>query len=221
MTPENTLTPVTIPPDYDTDHRVLLGLDERVWAGALLSLQVGALVFSIPGAGPVSVLVAAALGATFIDALSYVMHRWLDNTTTSGPAARIAFEFQVHHVRTGDVVKRGWLRNNSLELGLYITAPMSVLSLFLPTGGLTAMFFAFSGVWGTLIPTVHAWSHQQKKHHVIVRWLQRARIILAPTEHRKHHHGPDCHFRSYALLNGWTNGPLDLILAGRPKGGNP
>jgi hypothetical protein len=47
----------------------------------------------------------------------------------------------------------------------------------------------------------------------LVRWLQRLHLIVGSRAHRRHHCAPyDSHF---AVINGWSNTPLDRLRAPR------
>lgn len=208
-----------IPAGYRADYQRPAGVDERIWAGLLCT---GLLVSYFRGLSHATIL-AGVLGtlaaAIWIDALSYFVHRALDNHEFAGHAvlSRLAAEFQVHHARPGDVVKRGYLRNNTMELCFYIAIPQGLPAAFCDLGSAAQVFFLASAVWASFVPTIHAWSHHPRNPNRAVALLQRLRVILSPATHSEHHRGLESEFRSYALLNGWTNGVLNRYFAGAPS----
>ncbi len=205
-----------IPAGYDSGYNKPAGIDERIWSALLVT---GFLIAFLRGAQESSVpsgVVATLLAAVTIDSLSYGMHNLLDNYqfVNFPTLRRIATEFQVHHVRPGDVVKRGYLRNNTYELCFYIGLPLALPALFFERGSFLNVFFLAAGAWTSFIPTVHAWAHQPRHPNRAVTALQKTGLILSPAQHSRHHRGLESEFRSYSLLNGWTNSFFDRFFAG-------
>ena len=204
--------------DYDPAPNLYLGVDERLWAALLLSAHVAVTGWAMAASRPLVACLAIAAAGAWVDAISYFVHDAIDNHAFRGVPVleRVAFEFQMHHRRPGDVVRRGALRNNTVELSLYLATPMAALAVFFPRGSFLGLVFLVSGIYGTLIPTLHAWSHHARHPSAIVRALQRAWLIMPPKAHLRHHVGPGCEFRSYSLVNGWTNRVLDVWFSGPP-----
>ncbi len=205
-----------IPPGYNPDYNHPIGVDERLWSALLVGAFLGSFAWGALGSSLFTLSAMTALAALYIDSLSYGMHNILDNYRFASfpPLRRIATEFQVHHVRPGDVVKRGYLRNNTYELCFYVGLPLALPALFFERGTALNIFFLASGVWTSFIPTVHAWAHQPRHPNRLVAALQKSGLILSPGRHSRHHRGLESEFRAYSLLNGWTNSFLDLFFAG-------
>ena len=55
---------------------------------------------------------------------------------------------------------------------------------------------------------VHKWAHMPKPPR-IARYLQRAHLVLTPTDHRHHHTHPFIH--SYCITTGWMNPILNRL----------
>jgi ubiquitin-conjugating enzyme E2 variant len=55
---------------------------------------------------------------------------------------------------------------------------------------------------------LHQWSHSPAPPRV-VRWLQRARLVLSRSHHAWHHRRP--HTTDYCITGGWLNPALDAI----------
>jgi Lipid desaturase domain len=69
------------------------------------------------------------------------------------------------------------------------------------------IFFAALGIAVCFGQMPHYWAHHKVRHPV--RFLQRARIILPPRHHARHHSG---HFdQNYCVLSGWNNFWLNWI----------
>jgi plasmanylethanolamine desaturase len=155
-------------------------------------------------------------GFTAADVVSGVVHWFCDRY--SHPRARLIgpiliAPFREHHRDPAALARHGLLEcngNNCLA-----ATPLLVLawwSLAPPTGrdALTALQTGVaSGLALTLCASnqVHAWAHAPNPPR-LVRALQRAQVLLAPEHHAVHHRGG----RAYAVVCGWSNAWLDVVL---------
>lgn len=115
--------------DYTKDFNRPFGIDERLLS-IVTVFAIAAFVLSTLHAHSVPLIAAELLAAAFVmDALSYLIHYTLDNNTFKGkgPFEKFAYEFQIHHHFPGDVINRGWMRNNTFELSIYFSIPMCLL----------------------------------------------------------------------------------------------
>jgi hypothetical protein len=171
----------------------------------LLVLLVGRLAPAVGLAWwlPFVVLAAGAVA----DLLSGVVH-WTADTwgRESWPVVgpRVLRPFRVHHVNPEDMLGRGFLDLNG-DVAL-LTLPILAAAWLMPAGtgaGLVAAsFFTAWAAWALPTNQVHQWAHMPRPPRV-VRWLQRARVILPPATHRVHHASP--YATHYCIATGWNN----------------
>ena len=150
------------------------------------------------------VFLAAGVAA---DLMSGVVH-WAADTwgheswPVIGP--RVLRPFRVHHLNPHDMLARGFLDLNG-DVAL-ITLPLLAMAWLMPTGSraglVAATFFAAWAVWALPTNQVHQWAHMSRPPR-LVRWLQRARVILPPAAHRVHHASP--YATHYCIVTGWNN----------------
>ena len=67
------------------------------------------------------------------------------------------------------------------------------------------MCCCFATVFVAFTSQIHKWAHTAEPPRV-VQLLQRARLILSPDHHDRHHAPP--YARNYCITVGWMNGPL-------------
>lgn len=161
-----------------------------------------------------------ALAATWlvVDAVSYLIHYAFDTWDFAWNAQLelIASDFKSHHEDYQRIVRNGPLKNGTIWLSLYLVLPELLLSLCFERGGFWSVFWAGQAFTSALVPDVHRWSHMKAPR--IVRLLQRARVLISPTLHSRHHPGTNGdHRNDWALFNGWTNPVLNLLFAGSPS----
>lgn len=170
---------------------------------------------------PVHSVVAVVMGIYLADFVTGLLHLWADTIPLSAVSVRerslkewIAFGFHYHHANTAN-----WNENDIyfaaiLRAGLLFYVPVAgpavALSRYLPplaTLGLLAM-----GNFGLITQLSHAAAHgrwnSSPSINRLVRFLQRAGILLPPEMHRAHHTGFDGNF---AILTGWSTPLLNLI----------
>jgi hypothetical protein len=74
-------------------------------------------------------------------------------------------------------------------------------------------FWIACGVFAALTQVTHYYAHCRSEFpiiHRIVRGLQRARLIVHPASHSRHHREPFA--RDFCLLSGWNNSWLNGVL---------
>lgn len=181
-----------------------------LWVGAwylVLAAWAMLIIFStqpIPYAGWI------VLGAFLLaDVGSYFFHYIIDHY---GDPARegLVQEFQKHHLTPQGIVEKPLCE--VLSPAARIVAPVMALLWPVAAGGYLPGWFVLGG--GTLgalwvfTQLFHRWSHMPEATGV-VRWLQRLGLVVRPMAHARHHRSPyDSHF---AVINGWSNWPLDNL----------
>jgi ubiquitin-conjugating enzyme E2 variant len=161
------------------------------------------------------IAVGLLCGALFADLLTGFVH-WGCDTWGSGrgagfPASLIR-NFREHHREPEAMLRGDWLTVNG-EAAAAACAGLAILSVPALTRalearpGLYAAAFSLFSLAG-LANQLHAWAHAPQVTKV-VRWLQRAGLILSPERHARHHRG--AHLTGYCISLGWLNRPLDHI----------
>jgi ubiquitin-conjugating enzyme E2 variant len=114
--------------------------------------------------------------------------------------------FREHHRDPLEMTRHGFLEltGNSC-LGL---APALALGWWCAGGpSVDALVLSFSG--GVVLTNVlHKWAHAATAP-VVVRWLQRVRLVLAPAAHARHHRAG--HAGGYCVTSGWLNPLTDRL----------
>lgn len=164
------------------------------------------------------VLVAVALvaGVLACDLVAGSVHWACDRffseeTPVLGPA--LIAPFREHHSDPLAMTRRGFLDVNGanyfgvLPVVAYVTwrdalAPDDASALF---GHAFVLALAAAAM---VTNQFHKWAHTPKVPG-IVRWLQRAHLVLPPAVHARHHCG--AHRRSYCVTGGWLNPLLDRV----------
>jgi len=75
-------------------------------------------------------------------------------------------------------------------------------------------FFIALGIFVALTQVTHYYAHNRSRSRVIdavVRFAQRARLIVPPSAHARHHKPP--HSRDFCLLSGWNNIWLNEVIS--------
>lgn len=156
------------------------------------------------------VLVAAAVCA---DLLSGIVH-WTADTWGSETmpvlGRRFLRPFRVHHVNPDDFLRRDLVDCNGdvAMLNIPMLAGALLMPLTTPGGPIAAV--ALVGFCTASLPTnqVHQWAHMASPPR-LVRWLQRAGIILSHEDHARHHQKP--YVANYCIATGWCNRFLTAI----------
>jgi ubiquitin-conjugating enzyme E2 variant len=160
----------------------------------------------------VSVVAALPAGLLVADLVSAVVHWFGDtyfqiDTPVIGP---IVGPFRLHH-RDPEAFRRHSFsqrnRNNFLVALPLLGAASWLTPRAITTGhALAGLTLAVAAVVLASATQIHAWAHDPDAPRV-VRWLQRAGVLLSSERHAQHHRG--AHDGSYAIVNGWANGLVD------------
>lgn len=164
---------------------------------------------------------AALAGWALSDLVSGIAHWFCDtffdaDTPAIGPA--IIAPFRQHHDDPLAITRRPFLEVNRTN---YV-AVLPVLALVVwrgdpaPTGlaamGTTCVLFLAAGV--ALTNQFHQWAHAPRVPP-LVRWLQRAGLVLDPAHHARHHASGGC---AFCVTTGWWNPLMDAaVLRGRTR----
>jgi ubiquitin-conjugating enzyme E2 variant len=159
---------------------------------------------------------AAFVGMLFADFISGFVH-WMFDTWGSVDTpvvGRLAIRtFRHHHVDQKAITRHDFIETNGHNIALStICAVFGILWCDPAKPTLPGVFFGMSGafsiVFVSLTSQIHKWAHEDEPSRVI-RFLQRARIILSPSHHAVHHAAP--YNRNYCITIGWMNGPLRAV----------
>jgi sterol desaturase/sphingolipid hydroxylase (fatty acid hydroxylase superfamily) len=153
-------------------------------------------------------------GFVLADFLSGVAH-WAGDTVgderTPFLGKNFVMPFRMHHVDPKDITRHDFIETNGnssiasvpVMVGLWFITPREANWLhFLCITLAVAAFFVFC------TNQFHKWAHADAPPRV-VRWLQRAGIILSPEHHAIHHAAP--HDKYYCITVGWMNPLLTRI----------
>jgi ubiquitin-conjugating enzyme E2 variant len=159
---------------------------------------------------------AIPLGLLASDLVTGILH-WIpdtygsENTPVLGPS--VVKPFRLHHLYPRDICTHKLVETlgNSciiavpaLSLTLYLIWIMPE-SLWLAPAVICLCILAIGTV---LTNQFHKWAHQERPS-AIVRWLQRARLVLGPAHHERHHTEP--FNKHYCITNGWLNPVLNRV----------
>lgn len=197
--------------------------------GALALVAVHAVRFAhVSELSPWTAVLAVLLAIPAADFLSGFVH-WAGDTwgktTTRWIGPRFLVPFRYHHLHPHDMLNSPFVTTNgdsALVSCLFLGA---ALLIPLPAAGL-AVFVAGVGAWGLWTSQIHKWAHDPHPPRV-ARFLQRARLILRPDHHARHHHAPFA--GHYCITTGWCNPVLERLrfwkalegLVSRATGLNP
>lgn len=152
---------------------------------------------------PVAVLMLLAS-----DVLSGVVHWAFDrygdeSTPLVGP--NLVRTFREHHTDPLGITRHSFVEaNGGPAFGACV---VFALGLAVPPWAGAALFWF--GAFGLSTNVVHAWAHGDAPG--VIRWLQRAGVLLSPAHHALHHAAP--HDRAYCITTGWANPALDAVQA--------
>lgn len=181
---------------------------------AVAATRVVRVLIADPGAAWVLLpaLLAAVLAA---DLVSGVVHWVCDrffSETTPLVGRMLIHPFREHHRDPHAITRHGFFElcgNNALA----VLAPVLLLVWSGPpsprAGAIATHVFVVlfaSAVFAT--NQVHEWAHAERRPRA-VRVLQRARLVLSPEAHERHHR--DDFSRAYCVTTGWLNPMLDAL----------
>ena len=158
---------------------------------------------------------ALLAGLVAADLASGLVHWFADRyfdpaTPVVGPL--LIEPFREHHRHPEAMARHGFLElsgNNALA-----TLPLAGLVLYAGppgTGVALQALHAFVAILALALFATnlfHAWAHHPQPPRLAVR-LQRARLVLTPATHARHHRGG--HDQSYCVTGGWLNPMLDRL----------
>jgi ubiquitin-conjugating enzyme E2 variant len=159
--------------------------------------------------GIVAALPAGLLAADLVSAVAH----WFGDTyfqTDTPVIGPIVGPFRLHH-RDPDAFRRHSFSERNRNNVLVALPLLAVASWLTPRALVMGQTFAgltlaVAAVVLASATQIHAWAHDPHAPSV-VRWLQRAGVLLSTERHAQHHRG--AHDVSYGLVNGWTNGLVD------------
>ena len=160
--------------------------------------------------------IAIPLGLVASDFVTGILH-WIPDTYGSehtpvlGPS--VVKPFRLHHLYPRDICTHDLVETlgNScilavpaLSLSLYLIWTMPESQWLAPA----VVFLSILAIGTVLTNQFHKWAHQERPS-AIVRWLQRARLVLGPAHHELHHTEP--FNKHYCITNGWLNPVLNRV----------
>ena len=156
-------------------------------------------------------LVLAALAAA--DLLSGIVH-WAADTWGSEEwpvvGLRVLRPFRLHHVNPDDLLRRSFVDCNGdvAVLAASVTLGAMTLPAHAEPWRSIGIFLLALAAWTLPVNQVHQWAHDPNPP-VLVRWLQRHRLVLGRADHAVHHEAP--YSAHYCILTGWWNRPLAAV----------
>jgi ubiquitin-conjugating enzyme E2 variant len=167
-------------------------------------------------ADQVLVVMAAVAGVLGCDLAAGAVHwacdRFFTETTpVLGPT--LIAPFREHHSDPLAMTRRGFLDvNGSNYFGVLPVLTYVAWRDALALGDAWALFshtFLLTLASAAILTNqFHKWAHVPEVP-AIVRWLQRAHLVLPPEVHARHHYG--AHRRAYCVTGGWLNPMLDCL----------
>jgi hypothetical protein len=157
------------------------------------------------------VVVQLVLLWLLVDLLSGVLHwaedrYWAMETPLLGETIRKNI---LHHYRPRHITRISFLAC----VGPTVAVNLGILAVLLMTVGLRWQVVAFIGM-GMSVNAVHRWAHSTPSElNVVIRSLQRVRLIQTPAHHAKHHGLP--RLTHYCAFTNVLNPVLDHLQAWR------
>lgn len=162
------------------------------------------------------VLLAIPLSLVLGDLVSGLVHWTADTyfseeTPVIGPS--LVKPFRMHHLYPRDICTHNLV--TTVGNVCIIAVPVLSFCLYLLWIWPGSLWLAFAILSLTLMSATtvatnqfHKWAHQERPSSR-VRWLQRMRLVLAPSHHEVHHTAPfNMH---YCITNGWLNPLLNKL----------
>jgi ubiquitin-conjugating enzyme E2 variant len=186
-----------------------------IWVALAIGLAVAHVtrLISVPGIFNWYSLLAVIVALPVADFISGCIH-WTFDTWGSekvffiGP--RLIKPFRVHHAKPKDLLGTHYF--TTLADSAVAMIPVLLVALLIPlstlAGQIAAVFLA--GLSIAFLPTnqIHKWAHMDRPP-LVVRVLQKCRLILPPAHHDVHHGPP--HTDNYCITTGWCNPLLSRI----------
>jgi len=156
-------------------------------------------------------IIAAAVVMAIIaaDLISGVVHWAADNWGSADWPLIGGFvqPFRNHHVDPKEMTQHGFVESHGDHA--VITLPPFWWAVCAQGDSSWCIFWGvfWIGVAYAVLLTadIHGWAHSDEPPR-LARWCQRARLILPPAHHARHHAPP--HRENYCITTGWMNAPL-------------
>ena len=134
-----------------------------------------------------------------------------DKTPVLGPA--LIAPFREHHLDPLAMTRRGFLDVNGSNCFAVLPVLAYVawrdVSIEDDAWALLSHAFLLTLASAAVVTNqLHKWAHAPDVP-VLVRWLQRAHLVLPPEAHARHHTG--AHRAAYCVTGGWLNPVLDRV----------
>ena len=191
-------------------------LATSIFATTFLTVRVGLDVARfLSGGAWLAVVLGIAIGALMIDFVTGLVHFACDRfgdpaTPLIGPLLIRAF--REHHDDPQAIVEHDWIETNGEPCFLTMLALVGLASLaprmHSDLGAAAVTVVWTMAVLGASANQAHKWAHMQNPP-VVVRFFQRAGLMLSPEKHAHHHHAP--HDTAYCITTGWMNPLLDWL----------
>jgi hypothetical protein len=150
------------------------------------------------------------LGADFISGFVHWMADTWGTPDTPLVGKTLIRTFREHHIDQKAITRHDFIETN----GSNMWGGSSMLTFALIIGGgdrshsLAQSSLLFFAIFVALTSQIHRWAHMETPP-LLVRMLQRCRLLLTAAHHEKHHTAP--FDRSYCITSGWLNAPLHSI----------
>lgn len=160
-------------------------------------------------------LAGAALGILCADFVTGAVHwacdTWGSERTPLLGQALIR-SFREHHRLPRAMLGHDWIEvNGSAATAAALAWAIFTLAPAVPRLEMAPFAHAFFWALASVAPLgnqLHRWAHTRVPPRP-VRWLQRARLVLSPGPHARHHRAP--HTAAYCIATGWANPLLDAV----------
>jgi len=196
---------------YHVSHRVyetcgmIATTTTAIWLLSRLASSHGVSAWWIP--------LAMALGMCGADLVSGLVHWGFDTwgSVDTPVLGKLAIRtFRQHHIDPKAMLRHDFVETNGHNFALALTLTAGGLcvvpshdaspgALFVGLGMLFVPFFV------AVTSQIHKWAHMDEPPRW-VRPLQRARLLVSPAHHQKHHDAP--HDSHYCITVGWLDGLL-------------
>jgi len=191
---------------YATSHRIY------EYGGVTLGLVCGVglawRLASGPGLTLGSAVLAIVCGMLLADITSGTVHWMFDTwgTVRTPVVGALAIRtFREHHVDEKAMLQHDFIETNGHNCALSVI--LSGIGLYATTT-FTQVYLVTGAIFIALTSQIHKWAHMDRPP-IMVRLLQKMRVILSPVHHHEHHEAP--HTRNYCITTGWLDGPLRVL----------
>jgi len=121
------------------------------------------------------------------------------------------YSFQLHHKMPYGILKRTYYELVSNQI-MYLGMPILLMTILFYKvnfiGNYLYIFFLLLNFLTVHSQWTHKMAHKQYNKNIIIKYLQKLKIILPSESHHQHHTTYDNHF---SILNGWSNNQVDKL----------